>query len=77
MIAINLEKTGENIKQMVQDRGISIPTLSKKLGGVSTQAIYKWLRGECLPSLDNLFLLKEVLNLESIEELIVVDRIEK
>ncbi len=77
MIAISLEKTGENIKQKVQDREISIPALSKKLGGVSTQAIYKWFRGECLPSLDNLFLLKEILDLESIEELVIVDMIEK
>ena len=72
-VAINMEKTGENIRRLVQNRKIGVQMLSRRMGGVSAQAIYKWFRGECLPSLENLFILKEILELDSIEALIVID----
>ena len=75
-VAINMEKTGENIKRLVQNRQIGVQMLGRRLGGVSAQAIYKWYRGECLPSLENLYLLKEILELDSIETLIIIDLLE-
>ena len=67
-----MEATGQNIKRLVQNSGISVQMLSERMGGVSVQAVYKWYRGECLPSLENLFVLKDILELNSIEELIIM-----
>ena len=74
-VAINMGKTGENIKRLVQNRKIGVQMLSRRLGGVSAQAIYKWYRGDCLPSLENLFLLKKILELDSIEALLIIDEL--
>lgn len=66
-----MEKTGENIKRMVREKGLTVHELSIRLGDVSEQAIYKWFRGDNLPSIDNLHRLKQILELETMDELII------
>ena len=53
---IDLKATGRRIKELREQRGISVRQLQAFLGFEQPQAIYKWQRGECLPSSDNLFL---------------------
>lgn len=53
---IEMEKTGKNLKDLRESRKIKVSELSSFLL-VSPQAIYKWERGEALPSLDNAFAL--------------------
>ncbi|MGZ7279965.1 helix-turn-helix transcriptional regulator, partial [Streptococcus pyogenes] len=38
-------------------KGYSVPFLKEYFGFATTNAVYKWLRGETLPSLDNMFAL--------------------
>lgn len=68
---IDMEKTGKNIKRLVREKGMTVHELSVRLGDVSEQAIYKWFRGDNLPSIDNLHRLKQILELETMDELIV------
>lgn len=52
---IDLKATGRKIKELREQRGISVRQLQTFLGFEQPQAIYKWQRGECLPSSDNLY----------------------
>lgn len=52
---IDLKATGRRIKELREQRGISVRQLQEFLGFEQPQAIYKWQRGECLPSGDNLY----------------------
>lgn len=58
---IDLPATGKNIQQLRLAKGYSIRDLQRYFGFEEPQAIYKWQRGECLPSVDNLFALSVLL----------------
>ena len=58
---INVRATGQNIDRLRQERQLSIHTLQTYFGFDSPRAIYKWLRGEHLPSVDHLFALSRLL----------------
>ena len=69
---INLAKTGENITKLRELSGYSVRELQEIFGFGTPQAIYKWQRGDALPSVDNLIVLSVVFKV-SIEEIIIVD----
>lgn len=58
---IDLPATGKNIQQLRLAKGYSIRDLQRYFGFEEPQAIYKWQRGDCLPSVDNLFALSVLL----------------
>lgn len=57
---IDLVKTGENITMLMKKNNIKISDLQEIFGFEYPQAIYKWKRGECLPTIDNLIILATV-----------------
>ena len=67
---IDPEATGDNIRRLRIDKGVSVRELSVFLGLSDVRAIYKWQRGETLPSIDNLLALSLYLGV-SIEEILV------
>ena len=54
---INMEATGANILKLRKERNLSVADLQEYFGFDAPQAIYKWQRGETLPSTDNLLAL--------------------
>ncbi|MBR6766650.1 MAG: helix-turn-helix transcriptional regulator [Clostridia bacterium] len=68
---IDVEATGENIARLRLQRGLSVKDLQAALGFATPQAIYKWQKGQSLPTLDNLVILSEILNV-SIDNILVV-----
>ena len=54
---IDLVATGENIRRMRLERGLSVRDLQAYFGFEEPRAIYKWQKGETLPSVDNLYAL--------------------
>ncbi len=66
-------RTGENISRLRKMKGLSIRDIQEAMGFNTPQAIFKWLRGETLPSLDNLVVLSELLDV-SIDEILVKER---
>lgn len=54
--------TGANIVSLRQKRGLSVRDLQSYFGFENPQAIYKWQRGESLPSVDNLYALSVLLD---------------
>ena len=68
--AIDLTATGRNIEWLRIAAGYTVRELQRQLGLCSAQAIYRWQRGETLPSLDNMVILSRLFR-ASIEEILV------
>lgn len=60
---IDVRATGQNIDRLLTQRQISVRTLQTYFGFDTPRAIYKWLRGEHLPSVDHLFALSRLLQI--------------
>ena len=73
---INPVKTGCNIKRIAKEKGFSADNIREMLGISDRSNIYKWFRGEVLPSVDNLLAMSILFGI-TINELIVADHIEK
>ncbi len=69
---INLQKTGDNITRLMKKNSLKTSKLQKIFGFENPQAIYKWRRGECLPSIDNLVILAEVFHV-TIDKIIIIE----
>ena len=69
-ISIDVEKTGEKLKQISREKGYDVRDLMT-LTGFSSQAIYKWFNGRSLPSTDTLVVLSKALETEIIELLVI------
>ena len=54
--------TGANICRLRKDRGLTVRDLQLYFGFEEPQAIYKWQRGQSLPSVDNLYALSALLH---------------
>lgn len=61
--------TGRKIHDMRNERHITVARLVEELNLCSEQAIYKWQRGESMPTLDNLVMLCGIFNM-TMDELI-------
>ena len=53
--------TGNNIRRLRMERGLTVRELQNYFGFEEPRAIYKWQRGENLPSVDNLYALSRIL----------------
>ena len=71
-LSIKQEETGKRIKQLLQDHGYKVKDIQGAMGFETPQAVYKWLSGKSLPSLDNFVILSRLLN-TSIEDILVID----
>ena len=69
---IDLRATGKNIKRIREASGITVRQIQNVLGFSNPQAIYKWQKGECLPTIDNLVILAAVLGV-TVDEILVTD----
>lgn len=69
---IDLVETGKNITRLMKVNGIKVTDLQEIFGFEYPQAIYKWKRGECLPTVDNLIILASVFK-TTIDKIIVTN----
>lgn len=65
-------ETGKNIKTIMKLNNIKIVQIQQILGFNTPQAIYKWFRGEAMPTIDNMVVLAATLN-TTIDNLIVIE----
>ncbi len=72
MPTVNLIMTGENIRAIRLQRGLSVKDLQDIFGFATPQAIYKWQQGAALPTVDNLVVLASVFNVP-IEKILVIE----
>ena len=67
---IDRRATGTHIKELMDARELSVQDVQEAMGLASPQAVYRWLCGSNLPSVDNLFALSRYLNVQ-MEDVIV------
>ncbi|WP_024859117.1 helix-turn-helix domain-containing protein [Ruminococcus albus] len=72
MPVINMTATGTNIKALIKAKGLRVTELQNILGFNTPQSIFKWMRGESIPSIDNLVILAHILNV-TIDEIIILN----
>lgn len=53
--------TGARIKELRIEKQLSVRDISNYMGFEEPQAVYKWQRGEALPTIDNLYALSRLL----------------
>ena len=71
---IDLVKTGNNIKRISKESGFSADMIRDLLGISDKSNVYKWFRGEVLPTVDNLLAMSILFGV-TINELIVTEKI--
>ncbi len=67
---IDLARTGKNIERIRKEKGITVSQICAVMGFENPQSVYRWQRGDTLPSVDNLFALSRLLG-TAIEEILV------
>lgn len=72
---INIVATGQNINALRIKADMSIKDMQQVFGFTTPQAIYKWIHGMNLPTIDNMVILAEMFNV-TIDEIIAVDTTE-
>lgn len=71
MPIIDVKATGDNIKNFMAEKGISVTEMQDILGFANGQAIYKWFRGDSLPKIDNLVILASALD-KTVNDILVI-----
>ncbi|MDO4939509.1 MAG: helix-turn-helix transcriptional regulator [Lachnospiraceae bacterium] len=69
---VNMVKTGQNINRLIRNAGLSVKDLQMMMGFSTPQAIYKWLHGTSMPTVDNLVALAAIFGV-SIDEIICTE----
>ena len=71
-LSIQQKETGSRIKSLLRESGYTVRDIQNAMGFENPQAVYKWISGKGLPSLDNFLILSRLLN-TSIEDILVID----
>ncbi len=69
---VDMKQTGRKIASLRMQRGISVSDLQSMLGFTTPQSIYKWQRGETLPTIENLVALACILSVP-IDEILAAE----
>lgn len=73
---IDTYATGKRIESFMKSQELSVSEVQHFLGLSAPQAVYKWLQGKNLPSIDNLLALSKLFA-TSIDEIIIEKPVEK
>jgi transcriptional regulator with XRE-family HTH domain len=60
---IDMIRTGQNIKRIMQLKGLKVKDIQEYLELSTPQSIYHWFDGRNLPTIDNLYALSELFRL--------------
>ena len=71
-LSIQPKETGDHIKKLIKEKGYTVKDVQGAMGFENPQAIYKWMAGRTLPSLDNLIILSRMLHTK-MEDILVID----
>ena len=69
---VNTVATGRNIDMLRTQAGLSVRDMQMVFGFATPQAIYKWLHGTAMPTIDNLVILAAMLGV-TMDEIVVVE----
>ena len=66
---INLAATGANIRALIKNKGLNVQI---RCGFNTPQAIFKWMRGDAMPTIDNMVILAKMLGV-TIDEILILN----
>ncbi|MCD8369901.1 MAG: helix-turn-helix domain-containing protein [Clostridiales bacterium] len=70
---IDMVKTGQNIRNLRIQAGLSVKDLQDIFGFSTPQALYKWQHGTALPTIDNMVVLAAVFGVKVDDILVIAD----
>ena len=70
-LAIDTKQTGQRIAQVMQEKGVTVRQLQTVFGFEAPNAIYRWLRGSALPTVDHLVILAHALDVR-VDDLLAI-----
>ena len=68
---VNTVATGQNIDRLRIEAGLSVRDMQMVFGFATPQAIYKWIHGTAMPTIDNMVILASVFGVK-IDDILVV-----
>ena len=71
MPIIDMQATGQNIKKMMNSRGITVKDIQDIFGFSTGQAIYKWFHGKSLPTIDNMVVIAAIFHVK-VDDILVI-----
>ena len=72
---INTVATGQNINRMRINAGMTVRDMQNVFGFATPQAIYKWIHGTAMPTIDNMVILAAMFDV-TVDEIIATDTID-
>lgn len=72
---VDLKSTGNKIKQLRKENGLSVRDIQDLFGFEYPQAVYAWEQGKNVPTIDNLLVLARLFEV-SIEEIVMSREVE-
>lgn len=69
---VNTVATGGNINRLRVEAGMTVKDMQKVFGFYTPQAIYKWIHGSSMPTLDNLVILSRLFGV-SLDDIVIVE----
>lgn len=73
MPTIDMKATGKNIKDKMVKKGMTAKDVQTVFGFNTPQAIFKWFRGDALPTIDNLVILANIFG-TTMDDIIVTNK---
>ena len=74
ILYINTVATGQNIDHLRIEAGMSVKDMQAVFGFATPQAIYKWIHGTSMPTIDNLVILAAMFDV-TMDEIVAVDNV--
>ena len=74
ILCIRQEETGARILALMKERGYTVKDVQQACGFENPQSVYRWIRGDILPSVEKLVILSRILKTD-IERILVVDEV--
>ncbi|MDE6915598.1 MAG: helix-turn-helix domain-containing protein [Lachnospiraceae bacterium] len=68
--SLDLTLSGHVLNRRIRKQGYTISAIQKELDLLCPQSVYRWIRGEAMPSVDNLYNLSRILEVH-MEDLVV------
>ena len=70
---INMTATGANIRTLIRTKGLKVADVQNMLGFNTPQAIFKWMRGDCMPTIDNMIIIADMFGC-TMDDIVVVNK---
>lgn len=70
MPTIDMAATGENIRKLMKERGVTVRDVQMACGFTTGNTVYRWRQGAVMPTIDSLVILAHLCHV-TVDEIIV------